>query len=142
MSSSRRASSHVNTSNQLTILPSSRLVRFLTFSSSGTHSRILFGSPHLRWSDRYDSHSSAKVGKAAAGTADSEYRKVLDNLIADLLSTLHLPEWPGSELFLYVICQYMVSSAYKDRNSCRIETDYLSFRMLADCSPRRLQDID
>jgi cohesin loading factor subunit SCC2 len=54
-------------------------------------------------------YRSSKAGKAASGTADAEYRKVLDHLIADLLSTLHLPEWPGSELFLTVLCRYMVS---------------------------------
>ncbi|GAA5926432.1 cohesin-loading factor complex subunit SCC2 [Sporobolomyces koalae] len=52
---------------------------------------------------------SSKVGKSAAGTADSEYRKVLDNLVVDLLATLHLPEWPGAEVFLGVFCRYMIA---------------------------------
>ncbi|KAM0792017.1 hypothetical protein ACM66B_007127 [Microbotryomycetes sp. NB124-2] len=43
---------------------------------------------------------SCKVGKAAAGSTESEYRLVLDNLIQDLLNALHLAEWPGSEVLL------------------------------------------
>ncbi|GAA5994954.1 hypothetical protein JCM5350_007201 [Sporobolomyces pararoseus] len=60
---------------------------------------------------------SSKVGKAAAGTADAEYRKVLDHLIADLLSTLHLPEWPGSELFLTVLSRYLMTALSDTKTS-------------------------
>ncbi|GAA6060785.1 hypothetical protein JCM10212_005434 [Sporobolomyces blumeae] len=53
---------------------------------------------------------SSKAGKTASGTADSEYRAVLDHLVADLLSTLHLPEWPGAEFLLAVFCRSLMST--------------------------------
>jgi hypothetical protein len=52
--------------------------------------------------------SSAKAGKQASGSADTEYRAVLDHLISDLLSTLHLPEWPGAEVLVSTFCRSMV----------------------------------
>lgn len=57
---------------------------------------------------------SCKGGKATAGSAASEYRAVLDNLLSDLLSTLHLPEWPASEILLGVFCRSIVSSSACD----------------------------
>ncbi|GAA5904538.1 hypothetical protein JCM6882_004901 [Rhodosporidiobolus microsporus] len=53
---------------------------------------------------------SAKAGKTASGTADSEYRAVLDHLITDLLATLHLPEWPAAEVLLGVCCRSMMAT--------------------------------
>ncbi|ORY37374.1 sister chromatid cohesion C-terminus-domain-containing protein, partial [Leucosporidium creatinivorum] len=53
---------------------------------------------------------SCKSGKAASGSTEAEYRAVFDNLITDLLSTLHLPEWPAAELILTVCCKSMMSS--------------------------------
>ncbi|KAK4046628.1 Sister chromatid cohesion protein 2 [Microbotryomycetes sp. JL201] len=43
---------------------------------------------------------SCKVGKAAVGSTESEYRLVLDNLVQDLLNAFHLAEWPGAEVLL------------------------------------------
>ncbi|KAM0747229.1 hypothetical protein T439DRAFT_97198 [Meredithblackwellia eburnea MCA 4105] len=51
---------------------------------------------------------SCKAGKAAAGSTESEYRIVLDNLINDALAALHLSEWPGAELFLFVCGRTMI----------------------------------
>ncbi|GAA5958783.1 hypothetical protein JCM21900_004761 [Sporobolomyces salmonicolor] len=53
---------------------------------------------------------SCKAGKTASGTADSEYRAVLDHLIGDLLSALRMPEWPGAELLLGVFCRSMMAT--------------------------------
>ncbi|GJN94290.1 hypothetical protein Rhopal_007364-T1 [Rhodotorula paludigena] len=53
---------------------------------------------------------AAKAGKTTGASADTEYRAVLDNLIADLLATLRLPEWPGSELLLSVLCRSMMAT--------------------------------
>ncbi|GAA6048643.1 hypothetical protein JCM3770_001996 [Rhodotorula araucariae] len=53
---------------------------------------------------------AAKAGKTTGAAADTEYRAVLDNLIADLLVTLHLPEWPGAEVLLTVFCRSMMAT--------------------------------
>ncbi|GAA5948648.1 hypothetical protein JCM10213_003568, partial [Rhodosporidiobolus nylandii] len=53
---------------------------------------------------------AAKAGKTASGTADSEYRAVLDHLISDLLAVLHLPEWPGADVLLGVLCRSMMAT--------------------------------
>jgi len=55
-------------------------------------------------------HSAAKAGKTTGAAADTEYRAVLDSLIADLLATLHLAEWPGSEVLLTVLCRSMMAT--------------------------------
>ncbi|KAK4701477.1 cohesin loading factor subunit SCC2, partial [Phenoliferia sp. Uapishka_3] len=52
---------------------------------------------------------SCKSGKSASGSTESEYKTVFDNLIADILSTLHLPEWPGAELLLTVCSKSMMA---------------------------------
>lgn len=54
------------------------------------------------------SHRAAKAGKTSGVAADAEYRAVLDHLVADLLATLHLPEWPGSDILLTTLCRSMV----------------------------------
>ncbi|GAA5984976.1 hypothetical protein JCM11641_005602 [Rhodosporidiobolus odoratus] len=53
---------------------------------------------------------AAKAGKTASGTADSEYRAVLDHLVTDLLAVLHLPEWPGADVLLGVLCRSMMAT--------------------------------
>ncbi|BGP51653.1 Sister chromatid cohesion protein 2 [Rhodotorula kratochvilovae] len=53
---------------------------------------------------------AAKAGKTTGAAADTEYRAVLDKLIADLLATLHLPEWPGAEVLLTVLCRSMMAT--------------------------------
>ncbi|SGZ29997.1 BQ5605_C052g12586 [Microbotryum silenes-dioicae] len=53
---------------------------------------------------------SSKAGKASSGSIETEYRAVFDNLIADLLVTLHLPEWPAAEIVLHVCCKSMLNS--------------------------------
>lgn len=51
---------------------------------------------------------SCKSGKVSSGSTEAEYRIVLDNFIGDLLTTLHLPEWPAAEVLLTVCCRTMV----------------------------------
>ncbi|GAA5983631.1 hypothetical protein JCM10908_000358 [Rhodotorula pacifica] len=53
---------------------------------------------------------AAKAGKAAGVAADAEYRAVLDHLVSDLLATLHLPEWPGSNILLVTLCRSMMAT--------------------------------
>ncbi|GAA5844309.1 hypothetical protein JCM9279_001763 [Rhodotorula babjevae] len=53
---------------------------------------------------------AAKAGKTTGATADAEYRAVFDHLVADLLATLHLAEWPGSEVLLTVLCRSMMAT--------------------------------
>ncbi|SCV73614.1 BQ2448_6044 [Microbotryum intermedium] len=53
---------------------------------------------------------SSKAGKASSGSIETEYRAVFDNLVADLLVTLHLPEWPAAEVVLHVCCKSMLKS--------------------------------
>ncbi|GAA6021361.1 hypothetical protein JCM10207_002022 [Rhodosporidiobolus poonsookiae] len=60
---------------------------------------------------------SAKAVKTASGTADAEYRAVLDHLINDLLATLHLPEWPGAEVLLGVCCRSMMATLADPKSS-------------------------
>ncbi|KAK4052266.1 Sister chromatid cohesion protein 2 [Microbotryomycetes sp. JL221] len=48
----------------------------------------------------YLMQKSCKAGKAVSGSTESEYRLAFDNLIADLLNTLHLAEWPGADVLL------------------------------------------
>lgn len=50
-------------------------------------------------------------GKAAKSSNDAEYRTILDNLIADLLTVLHWPEWPAASLVLNIISRFMVGHA-------------------------------
>ncbi|TKA56971.1 hypothetical protein B0A53_01372 [Rhodotorula sp. CCFEE 5036] len=50
---------------------------------------------------------AAKAGKTSGVAADAEYRAVLDHLVSDLLATLHLPEWPGSDILLTTLCRSM-----------------------------------
>ncbi|GAA5844746.1 hypothetical protein JCM11251_002267 [Rhodosporidiobolus azoricus] len=60
---------------------------------------------------------SARAGKTASGTADSEYRAVLDYLITDLLATFHLPEWPAAEILLGVCCRSMMATLADPKSS-------------------------
>ncbi|BGP35332.1 Sister chromatid cohesion protein 2 [Rhodotorula toruloides] len=60
---------------------------------------------------------SAKAGKTTGAAADSEYRAVLDYLVADLLATLRLPEWPGAEVLLTVLCRSMMATLADPKNS-------------------------
>ncbi|GAA5875871.1 hypothetical protein JCM1840_002960 [Sporobolomyces johnsonii] len=60
---------------------------------------------------------SCKAGKTASGTADSEYRAVLDHLIGDLLSALRMPEWPGAELLLGVFCRSMMATLAEPKST-------------------------
>ncbi|GAA5903419.1 hypothetical protein JCM8208_001915 [Rhodotorula glutinis] len=53
---------------------------------------------------------AAKAGKTTGASADTEYRAVFDHLVADLLATLHLAEWPGSEVLLTVLCRSMMAT--------------------------------
>ncbi|KPV73441.1 uncharacterized protein RHOBADRAFT_55179 [Rhodotorula graminis WP1] len=53
---------------------------------------------------------AAKAGKTTGATADTEYRAVFDHLVADLLATLHLAEWPGAEVLLTVLCRSMMAT--------------------------------
>lgn len=105
---SDRTSSNDGSSIPPTTLLSSLLDQSLTSSSEGECPPFVLPCLLLVLILRSRNNRSSRVGKAAAGTADAEYRKVLDNLIADLLTTVHLPEWPGSQLFLDVLCRYMV----------------------------------
>ncbi|GEM10950.1 cohesin loading factor subunit SCC2 [Rhodotorula toruloides] len=60
---------------------------------------------------------SAKAGKTTGAAADTEYRAVLDHLVADLLATLRLPEWPGAEVLLTVLCRSMMATLADPKNS-------------------------
>ncbi|GAA6018662.1 hypothetical protein JCM8202_000602 [Rhodotorula sphaerocarpa] len=60
---------------------------------------------------------AAKAGKTSGVAADSEYRAVLDHLVADLLATLHLPEWPGSTLLLSTLCRSMMATLADPKTS-------------------------
>lgn len=66
------------------------------------------------------SHRAAKAGKTSGVAADAEYRAVLDHLVSDLLATLHLPEWPGSDILLTTLCRSMVSILGLPSNRSRI----------------------
>ncbi|CDR46094.1 RHTO0S12e00276g1_1 [Rhodotorula toruloides] len=60
---------------------------------------------------------SAKAGKTTGAAADTEYRAVLDHLVADLLATLRLPEWPGAEVLLTVLCRSMMATLADPKSS-------------------------
>ncbi|KAI5476699.1 cohesin loading factor subunit SCC2 [Pseudohyphozyma bogoriensis] len=60
---------------------------------------------------------SCKAGKGASGSTESEYRAVFDNVIADLLTTLHLPEWPAAEVLLQVTSSMMIGTLKESKNS-------------------------
>jgi cohesin loading factor subunit SCC2 len=46
--------------------------------------------------------------KANKMAVDTDYKAVLETLIADLLTVLYRPEWPAASLFLNVISRLMV----------------------------------
>lgn len=48
--------------------------------------------------------------KAAKSSNETEYRAILDNLVADLLTVLYLPEWPAATLLLGVLTRLFVAS--------------------------------
>lgn len=79
--------------------------------------------------------SAAKAGKTSGVAADSEYRAVLDHLVADLLATLHLPEWPGSTLLLSTLCRSMVR-LFAVSHRCLVLT-----QVIADGHPGRPKDL-
>ncbi|KAL8277535.1 hypothetical protein RQP46_010090 [Phenoliferia psychrophenolica] len=60
---------------------------------------------------------SCKSGKAASGSTEQDYRNIFDNLVADVLATLHLPEWPGAELLLTVCCKSMMTQLMDPKTS-------------------------
>ncbi|KAK4330559.1 Sister chromatid cohesion protein 2 [Rhodotorula toruloides] len=57
------------------------------------------------------------AGKTTGAAADTEYRAVLDHLVADLLATLRLPEWPGAEVLLTVLCRSMMATLADSKSS-------------------------
>ena len=50
----------------------------------------------------------ASTSKANKTSLDTDYKAVLDTLVADLLVVLYRPEWPAAPLFLNVIARLMV----------------------------------
>ena len=54
-------------------------------------------------------HRSTKA-KSAKGSNDGEYRAVFDNLISDLLTVLHWPEWPAASFTLNIATRFLVSA--------------------------------
>lgn len=94
---------------------SSRRTRSRTGEQGGARNRWFpppavrhFYSRNLLSYSRFLSRRSAKAGKTTGAAADTEYRAVLDHLVADLLATLRLPEWPGAEVLLTTLCRSMV----------------------------------
>ncbi|KZP01340.1 hypothetical protein CALVIDRAFT_492971 [Calocera viscosa TUFC12733] len=48
--------------------------------------------------------------KTTKDSNEAEYRAILDNFIADLLTVLYSPEWPASSLLLRLACKLMMAS--------------------------------
>ena len=62
----------------------------------------------LQWTGTLTKRRSGKT-KAAKSSNEAEYRAILDNLVADLLTVLYLPEWPAAALLLGVLTRLFVS---------------------------------
>lgn len=50
----------------------------------------------------------ASTSRANKTSLDTDYKAILDTLVADLLVVLYRPEWPAASLFLNVIARLMV----------------------------------
>ncbi|KAH8915687.1 ARM repeat-containing protein [Atractiella rhizophila] len=64
-------------------------------------------------------NKSGKGGKAT-NSNETEYRAVLDNFVADLLTVLHLPEWPAADFVLTLFCRSMIAALEDTRTSADI----------------------
>lgn len=49
------------------------------------------------------------TSKGSKSSHDTDYKAVLDFFIADLLSVLYRPEWPGAAVYLTVLSRILVS---------------------------------
>jgi len=50
--------------------------------------------------------------KSTKNSNETEYRAIFENLLQDLLTILHWPEWPSASFVLTIACKYMVSAYF------------------------------
>lgn len=132
-------------SKVFTIVTSTERADFIRMS---TALLLKFVQSCCKQSEDIESEVHEKMYKAAIGNANfflksllaqcmasSDYSKdlimFLNNLVDDLLLLLHLPEWPGAELLLQMICKalcFSLMSLRGTKGSEKGSSGYFSFQ--------------
>jgi cohesin loading factor subunit SCC2 len=60
----------------------------------------------------------SRCAKATKSSLDADYRAVMDALLNDLLTVLGQPEWPSSELYLFLFSKAMVGVVICREDRC------------------------
>jgi cohesin loading factor subunit SCC2 len=57
--------------------------------------------------------------------SENDYLPILENFVEDLLTTLNLPEWPASEIFLHNVCAILIGNLSKTTENHIVRASFL-----------------